>query len=426
MRLLGLWVVMFSLFAFVAPALAVDDIYGPQGGSSDPRRPDLGISRSRHGASPWEESYKQEIDFSGFMARLYEVLSTDELLGQYPQVKQIADLYKEMGVFNMGTSLTEYEISGDNISFFTSTGFNDLDPACFYARYFALEDQELDSARYIAREDVLLYLGVTNLPQKLMLQVEEMQSVAARMGGAEDPLHEIFGELGGGDAEQIWGLVTALRLDQVVSSVLSGEVALAVYGLPEVPKFVHGDLQPSDLDVALFIGIKDAAYLQQMIDNYGSGIGLTSAGEQDGWQRFTLADPPGMSVTYNDELLVACSNAEKFAAHMDAAKGGKYLRVDPCQFYFDLDAQRLEAEFGKPLWGMAAEEFGPEVKLPSESVAYLLNLPQGEELGHIKLMANHDNDGGSWEMSMNKAVVQYFLYYVGVLGCGAAQSDIFY
>jgi hypothetical protein len=64
------------------------------------------------------------------------------------------------------------------------------------------------------------------------------------------------------------------------------------------------------------------------------------------------------------------------------------------------------------------------VELPTAATAYLLGLPEAEALGHIRVMSYHEEDGLGWELTMQKAVPQYLLYYAGVLGCGIAQQQM--
>jgi len=413
---------LIILAILTTPALAVDDFYGPQGGGSHHSR--LGSASAHRGHSPWEETYTQDIDMTAFLGRLYDVLTKDEYLGQYKEVQQVAGYLEDSGFFSMASSHMDYQITGDSIRCASYSGFADLDPASYYGRYLALPDTKLRSAQYVAEDDVLLYLALTNVHQKVMLEAENISASAKATGGGDNALNDIIGQMGGGDAEQMWQLVKALKLDQIISGVITGEIALAVYGVPPVDKLMSGDIQPSDVDCALMIGINDPQYLIDMIERYGSEIGMQGSEVEGGWHSYTIPQAAGVAVLFNDEMLIATTNVDKLLGHLARAADGGKLRVDACQFYLDINMARLQSDLGQPLFAMAQSEFGGNVEMPTAATAYLLNLPEAEALGHVRAMSYHDEDGMGWEMTMQKAVPQYLLYYVGVLGCGIAQQEM--
>jgi hypothetical protein len=414
---------LIIILAITTPALAVDDYCGPSSGASHHSR--LGNASAHRGDSPWEESYTQDIDMTAFLGRLYDVLTKDEYLGQYPQVKQVAGYLSDSGFFSMATDHCDYQITGDSIRCASFKGFKDLDPASYYGRYLALPDMQLRSAQYVAEDDVMLYLALTNVHQKVMLEAENLAASSKATGGnGPNPLDQLLSQFGGGDAEQLWQLVKALRLDQVVSGVITGEVALAVYGLPPADKLVQGDFKLNDADVALMIGINDPKYLIDMIEKYGGEIGLQGEEMEGGWHSYAIPQAEGLVVMFNDEMLIATTNADKLKAHMAKAAEGGCVDVDACQLYCDINMARLHNDLALPLYNMAQADFGSSVELPAAATAYLLNLPEPAALGHVRLMSYHEEDGLGWEMTLQKALPQYMLYYGGVLGCGMAQKKM--
>lgn len=411
---------LITILAIATPALAVDDYYGAEGGSQ------RHVSVRTSDVSPFEVSCTKDVDLTAFLGRLYDVMTKDEYLGQYPQVKQLAGYLKDSGVFSLATANSDLQISGDSIYLSAYEDYEDLDPASYVGRYLALPDSTLRSANYVAADDVLLYTALTNVTQKAMLEAENMAAASKLSGGGgeNNPLNQLFGQFGAGDAEQAMQLVKALRLDQIVGGVLTGEVALALYGLPPMDKLMNGNIEPYDVDAALMIGIKDPKYLVDMIERYGREAGLQGQQGDGGWYYYSVPQVRGAAVMFNNEMLIATTNAQKFDGHIRKALAGGGLRLDPCQLYFDLNMARLEADLGQPLMAMAQSEFGSNVELPKAATAYLLDLPANEELGHLRVTSYHDPDGMGWELSMQKAVPQYMLYYFGVIGCGAAQKQM--
>ena len=90
--------------------------------------------------------------------------------------------------------------------------------------------------------------------------------------------------------------------------------------------------------------------------------------------------------------------------------------------YLDINMTAFHADVLEPLLKLAQSELGDKVKLPESTMAYLVDLPEPDALGHMTLMTAYE-DGSRMELTMKKPVLQYCAYYLGLALCGAAQAS---
>lgn len=430
MRIIHTCFILCALL-IATPAFAVDDFYGPGSDKEifdDSRRPDLGIGQRDYdgaiaqpgdGGSEWEEFYVQDLDMGPFMGRLYEVMTNEEWLGQYPEVAKIAEYVNGQGLFNLSTMHTEYAITGDHIYLYSADSYENLDPDSYYAKFMTLPNNEFVSASYL-NNDFLLFLGYNNMVDMMMLGIEEAFSSPEYM--------EIMSMLSGNndveEMKQVFGMIEALQLDELLGDVLTGEMVLALYDLPPLPQLFEGDVDPGDFDLMLMIGLADSDYAVEMLDTYGMDVGLMARDYgDDEWNCYMMQGEEGLGLMFNDELAVVSTNIDAARMHLQTGEG---FDVEPCMYYFDINFEQIEAKIIAPLGEMAqAELAGEDIKLPTEPLSYLLDLPASEELGHLSISAGTTEDGFKVEAEMKKAVVQYMVYYFGLALCGAGQAGAF-
>jgi len=428
-------IVACGLLAMASPALAVDDFYGPDQPTKfdDSRRPDLGGARPAAGTgvqvltagdSAWEEFLVQDIDYSGFLERLYVLLTNEEYLGKYKEVAMVAEYLDTTGLFDIASGHTEYQITGDHIHLMGGMEFGDLDPEAYYARYYGLPDVDLVSGHYLAPGEYMLYIALTHLPQKAFMQVQEMAKSAEMMGG-EFELDEVMGELGMGDLGDVLTLLEVLEIDEMIGNVMTGELALVVYGIGDIGKFIEGDIEPQDLDIAIMLGLSDASQIDPLLARFGAEAGLVDEELDGGWRRLYMPDEDAPEVLMNHEVAVLCMDAVATAERLETAAAGGGLGLAPCQLVFDLNMAKLHEQVIGPLAMMGEAWLDEDVVLPDDEMAYLLNLPDPEALGHMTFTTYHPDGNYQMEMEMKKAVVQYLLYYLGVGLCAAGQSGAF-
>lgn len=409
------FLVVICLLLMATPAFAVDDFYGPSKGSST--KPS---HRTRHSSSQskWEESYAQKIDAQAFMQRLYTVLTSPEYLGQVKEVAQAAEYLHGMGLFSLAGMQTEYSISGDEMSMWSSCSYADLDPASYYGKLLALPNGKLASAKVVGEGDYLAYFAMNNVPQLMMLEVEELNKAQA-LGEGSGLLGELLDEADMGDVMQALGMLKALKLDETMLNALSGELALVLYGVPAFDKLESGNIQPEDLDLSLMLGLNDPGFITGLIEQFGGQGGMQPLEAPAGWTGYNTSYEPSVGMVFNDDVLVISPNIKAAIEHIARAKGNS-LRVPECQSYFELNCAALQNSVLQPLLGVAAQELDG-VQLPTAAMSYLVDLPAAEELGSVTLLSSFDGDAFYSEMHARKALGQYLAYYAGVALCAGAQ-----
>jgi hypothetical protein len=375
------------------------------------------------GDSPWEEYYRSEVDLSEFFDRLYTVLTSEEHLGGIPEVAAIGEHLNTLGFFDFGKGIEEYVITGDYIRYYSQSHFPDMDPECYYGSLFSIPDRELHSAKYLSDGDYMLYLGITGLTDKLLTALE-MPTMQITDGEVEStPLLEMLGQSGDEDMQMALGAIHAMKLDELVDSVLTGELALVLYRTPSIEQIFTGQIMPQDVGAALMLGLKDPDYVTEMIETYGAEIGLMGVEMPgDAWRYFRMEGEESVGMMYNDEMLIVSPDIESTVEIVGNASG---LEFPECQMYLDLDVQALHEMVIQPLAEFGTTQLGEEIALPIDSMAYLVNLPDEQALGHITLESHFGENTASMELEMKKAVLQYVVYYVGVTLCGMAQAGAF-
>jgi hypothetical protein len=436
------------------PAFAVDDIGDPGQQSydfDDSRRPNLldgerevadkpdkpekpaqqevstsGELSVEMGGSSWEEFYSETIDWTMFMDRLYELMTEGKLAEAHPEVAAIAELYKDMGVFNLSTTDVKYAATGDSIYFTYRADYSEGNPDSFFSRAMdKLENHPLESAEYIAPGDYVMYFGITDLVDKALMELEAMQMGGefAEMMDGENPFDEIAREMGMESFEQALAMLNAMQVEEMAKGMLSGEVAMVLYEVPDLEKLMGGsDFQPADLDMAIFLGLNDEAAVMEMINSFGADAGITEidSGAHEEFRYFTMDGMDTIGFIIGQGMAIVSPNMPALMGHLHAENLG--LGIEPCAHYADINMAKLH-EGMEPLVDMAMAEF-EGVYMPYEETAYLLNLPGPEALGHVSYLAKFDGNGGFAGIEMKKALLQYGLYYMGVFACGVAQMEM--
>jgi len=389
-----------GLLLLTAPAVSRADVLDEiGGGSSSSTRSFQRQQRSFTAGDEWiKGSAVEQVNWTGFLERLYTLLTSDEYLGaKYPEVKQAAELAKSMGDFNLAGTMEKCSINGEDMKLQFGSYYRDLDPASLRGRTFGLKDAELVSAEYVGEGDHLLYFAMNHLPERIQLTVDAMNQ-AQQAGGGEDTLglDQLLNEMGAGDIGMLLGLASSMGVDQMAADMISGEVALVLYDLPPFDKLDSGDIQPSDIGAALMVGLKDAAKLEAMIAGFGANAGLVAletSGES--WKGYSLPGAEGVTLIYNHEIAAVVTNASVLERiQMAQQSGGSDLGA--CQYFLDVDIANLEQRAIAPLFEMCVAELGQEMEegktifVPSKETAFLLELPESSALGHLTASGHHD------------------------------------
>jgi hypothetical protein len=431
------FLIVIAVLLFTVPAFAAGDASGSSKESTqDGRRPKLemrGRNREQAGAtqtapavknggSTWEEFYSLNVDWNMFMDRLCEILSSDKMASARPEVAMIAKLYKDMGVFDLGTSEVKYAATGDGF-YMTSRANYDTAPETIIGRALAIDNQPLASAGMIAPDDYILYIGATGLVDKLALELDalkEANGTIKEMGGP-NPFDEMAQGMGMENFEQMMAMLEAMRVKEMAASTLTGEIGIVLYNLPPVDKLMSGDIEPSDIDAAVFVGLKDVEYAKNLITSFGGEMGLKQVDQpNDNFTYYVMDGEDSVGLVLGQGMGIITPNMPALLAHIQRPDVG--LGIEPSQLYFDLNMAKLH-DFATPLVEMGKQQMGG-VYLPEKEAAYLLNLPEPSALGHLTLLAKKDGKGTFFGLEGKKALVQYVAYYLGVFGCGAAQMDL--
>lgn len=387
----------------------------------------MGGSAMHMGDSPWEEYWVQDIDFRPFMARLHTILLEDPGFAACDMQSDVISMLEDMYLFNMGTMHSEMSISGDDISFMFHETVHELPADSAPAQMLAFADRPLDSFNLVDGGGFVMYAGANYVPQKLMIQLDELmrRSAEAQEGGG--PLSEIFGEMDLEEIQQAMAMMKAMQIDKIVEQTLSGEMGMALFDMPDLGTLIeNGDnIAPTDFTAAVAIGINDADYVREMIGTYGSEVGLTARTDSgsNGWDVFDVPFMPGMGIIMNESLVVACTNVDFVLGKLtDTATDS----LSDCQFHMALNMSALDEKFVSPGMEMLAMEISDgseDVYWPKDSMKYLWDLPEQDGLGQMTVTC-HFGDGASSEMHMKKAVFQYMMYYLSTIGAGAIQSEM--
>lgn len=377
------------------------------------------------GDSAWEEFWVQDIDFRPFMGRLKTVLQEDpQLTGGMGG--DIATFLDQVYFFNLGTSHTEMAITGDDIRFFCSQTYEGLPEDSSPARLAALENLPLASYNLVDDGEFIMYMGIQHLPERIMIQLDEMMRQAEMGEDMEGPLSEVFSEMDVEELEQTMQLMKAMQIDKIVESTLSGEMGIALFDMPGIEMLANnGNIEPTDITAAVALGIKDPAYVREMLGTYGSEVGMTPRADSgaNGWDVFDVPMMPGMGLLMNDSMLVATTNVDFAMGKLADVRDNP---VGACQAHLAVNMAALNSLFIEPGMGMLAEEIteGDEgIYFPADSMKYLWDVPEEEGLGQFTITAR-TGDAMSSEIKMKKAVFQYLMYYLTTIGAGAVQSEM--
>jgi len=134
----------------------------------------------------------------------------------------------------------------------------------------ALPNAEPLSAQFLDPDGYLLYLVANNVADVARIEMEQMQKELELMGeDGQMVLGELLDEMGLGDIQEVLQLMQVMQVDQLVGDVMTGEIALVLYDTSDAESIFERNIQPTDFDGALFVGIKDRQYLADMLDRYG-------------------------------------------------------------------------------------------------------------------------------------------------------------
>lgn len=412
---------LFATAAWADSGISTDPFGGRGPAVSEGEEPFMPEAPWTPGDSAWEEYFVKQVDVSGFMQRLKVVLTSDKYLGGHADVKEVADLMDAMGYFDFTGGYAEFAATGDSIKFRAMDTFNHSDDT-FLSRMLSIPDAPLHSAKYVSQGDYMLYVALGNVIDKAMT----VMSLPELLNGEGMDSSEVMNDLDLGQLTQGLAMVKALKLDEILGSTLSGEIALVVYDAPDISKLQSGDIQPEDVHAALMVGIKDPEYIMNMANQFGPDIGLTPVeGAPEGWHAFTMMGQNSVGFAFNDEMLIASPNFQETWAHVNKALAGGGMSLDPCLAHVDVDVEKLHAQVIHPLALMGISEMGLEPSdLPSDAMAYLLNVPDPSALGHITATVQHPDGNCYVQCEMKKAVLQWAGFYLGIGLCGAGQAGM--
>jgi hypothetical protein len=370
----------------------------------------------------YSERYNLEIHLSGFMDRLYNVLTQPQWLGQHQEVAGTANMLKQLGVFNLEGVHAEYVVSDGQVAMHCGKSYANLDPNSYLGQMYALPNQPLALAGYVPA-DALLYVGMNNVPQHALLAARKLSEVAGAAQETGGPLSDAFGDA---DLSEVFGMLDAFNVEQQVNDVLTGEVGFVVFDAPNLEALVadNADFGPQDISAAIMVGIKDASRVKQLIGMAGANAPLTPmAGDLGGWSGWYVTSPgaEGVGLMLGSDMLFITPNVQNAVASFDF--GGQAQAIPPCQSYFDLNVAALQDSLVGP--GLEHLMGGAPVDLTGakDAAKYLFALPPSEALGHIRAVTMYDN-GYESALTMNTALANYLFYYVGVGVAGVAASEM--
>jgi hypothetical protein len=378
----------------------------------------LTLPAAAHAQDSYSERYDLEIHLSGFMNRLYEVLTRPEWLGQHQEVAAAAGLMKEFGVFNLENIQCEYAVENGQVALRCAEHYANLDPESYYGKVFALPNKPLALAGYVP-SDAVLYLGINNVPQHALLLASELGELAQAQQAAGGPLAEMFGDA---EVAQVFGMLEAFNVEQQVNDALTGEVGLAVFAAPSPEDF--DNFGPEDIAAAVLVGVKDAERVKQLIGLAAQQAPLVPMGEMEGgWTGWYVQAPmaPAAGIMLGPDMLFVTPDVPKALASIDFSRSAQ--TTPACQAYFDLNVSRLHDELVGPGLGLLMSEAPVDLTATKDAARYLFALPPSDALGHIRGVTVYDS-GYECAITMNTALANYLFYYVGVGASAAAQSEM--
>lgn len=426
MRSLVTFIASLSLLA--VPALSHADVLDEIGGGQRGRQSHL-REHKRFVASgdTVKIEYREQLNFAPFLDRLYTLLtSPDWLGGKYPECEKAVAAAKQAGCFALTSTLEDFSVDGTDVLAHCSTYYSDLDPASAHGKLLGLPNAELVSTHYTPA-DCLFYFGMQHVPEYVSAAADELKQASE----ADPNLKDALGELGLGDAESMFAMASLMGLDKLAAEALSGEVALALYGLPPAGKLKEDpdSLGPQDIPLTLLIGLRDGAKLDALLGGFAGQAGLTPLEGAPGWHSFAIPQAGGAAVAYNHEMLIAATSAELLKRCCQAS-GGETVEAGACQYHFRFNLPAIATACG-PYADLLVDEIAGEVPdgqslfIPAKEAAFLLDLPADlSAMGNVTATGYYDQ-GYNVDFAMKTAAFRYGAYYLGLLGCMAAQTGAF-
>lgn len=369
------------------------------------------------GTSDCEVYHMEKVDVSDFMDRLYNVLTDPAMLGRYDQVKSVAEYLKMTGMFDYQGWEMSYMYTGDDMYFRGHDSFAGIDPGSYYGRVLGLENRVPVSAEYVSN-DYMFYMAMNNVTDMLMIQLEELYG-SEEMAGMMDSMGS---DMSLEDMQMGMEMIKGLGIDKMLNAAFTGEVGLVLYRIPSLYDMAADDVDMADLDAAVILGIKNRAQIESLLETYSADMGFTAEDKGDGWTYYTTPMADDMGLMMNNEVAIITSKLSKTRTRMITAFNRE---VDPCNMYLSLNLYQINDQLADPLVNIAKYELGPEVNLPEDEMAYLLDLPMAYELGSLDMTVKYENEGVTAYGMMPKAAMTYAAYYAGLVICGLAQSGDF-
>jgi hypothetical protein len=412
-----------------APAVCRADVLDEIGGGSSRRKSHV-RDHQRFASSGETVSiqYREQLNFQPLLDRLYTLLTSEEWLGgKYPECEAAVKAAKEMGAFSLTSTLETLEVNGTDVVAHCSTYYSDLDPASERGKLMNLPNLAPVSAKYTPA-DSLFYFAMQHVPAYVACAANEMRK-ASEHGG---PLKDAIDELGLGDAESMFAMASLMGLDKMAAEALSGEIAVALCGLPPAGKIAEDpdSISPQDVPLALMIGLRDGAKLDAMIGGFAGQAGLTPMeGGPAGWRSYSIPQSGGVTAAYNDEVLILATTPE-LLARCCGADGVETLDAPACQYHIRLNLPAV-ADACAPYADMLVKEIAGELEegktmfIPTKEAAFLLDLPSDiSAMGAITTTGYYDQ-GYNVDFGMKTAAFKYGAYYLALLSCMAAQTGVF-
>jgi hypothetical protein len=390
--------------------------------------------------APVRVDYTGETDVTGLMQRLTMLLTSPDWFGGDPALQPAIKELQDSGKLNLTGCQETLHIDADVVRYTMATHYAGLAPDSYKGKLYALPNQPLQSAQYVS-DDALIYLGLNNVPQSALIIFHWLVAHPETLqeGPLADAINKALSEQLGGqkitadELAQAEGLLQATGLEAQLNSLLTGEVAAAVYDA-DVEKLAGSNSSPQDVDAVVFLGVRDSAAVANLLTGMGADAGITANGEVNGWKLFSIADAQGIGIGLNGNTLVAATHFDKFTQRLTS--GGNKLATPDCQYYIRFNLQRLLQEYAEPLATKALTEEvdmdGVKRNLDAKGLPsaekleaawrYLLDFDHIGDLGALTLSGRYDS-GYACEATLKPAVFLYGVYQLGRAGGVAALQD---
>jgi hypothetical protein len=389
---------------------------------------------------PLQIDYTGQMDVTGLMQRLTAVLTSPEWFGSDPNLQPLIKALQDSGKLNLAGCKETLHIDQSAVHYTLATHYAGLAPDSLKGQLYALPNKPLSSAQYVGT-DALAYVGINNVPQTALIAFRWLVAhpETLQKGPLADLVNKALSQQLGGQSitpdqlQQAAGLLDSSGLENQMNSMITGEIGAALFDA-DVQKLGGDDFKPEDLDLAVFVGVKDSAGVEKLLTSAGADAGIQAAGEQGGWKLFTIKDQPGLGLALNGNVLLGATRFDAFTKRLQG--GAAKLSTPDCQYFIRLNLQRLLREYAEPLATQAIAEDGSVQDLKSQmdqqglpslekldaAWAYVLGADKLGDLGALTLSGRYEN-GYQCDATMNPDVFLYGLYQFGRVGGMGALED---